>query len=96
MIKIYSGIQPSGRMHLGNYIGAISIWLKLQNQYKNETMFSIADLHSLTVRSALPGRRENILECAKLLLSCGIDPDKALLVRQSKVTFTCMFPNIIL
>ncbi len=80
---IFSGIQPTGALHLGNYLGAIKQWTELQREH--ESMFCIVDYHALTVEydpKRLPGR---ISELALDLLACGIDPDKATLFVQSHV-----------
>ena len=83
--RVFSGIQPTGKLHLGNYLGAISIWAALQAEY--ETIFCIADLHALTIPEA--GRavklRAEVRETAAALLACGIDPDRAILFVQSDV-----------
>ena len=82
--RILSGIQPTGRLHLGNLIGAVSNWVKLQDEY--EAYYFIADLHALTSiyddTSKLP---EDIFNLAVDLLASGIDPNKATLFVQSKV-----------
>ncbi|KAJ8982068.1 hypothetical protein NQ317_001477 [Molorchus minor] len=82
--KILSGIQPTGAIHLGNYLGAIAQWVKLQNQ--NEDMIlSIADLHSMTISHDPKALSRNILEITATLLGCGIDPERVILFQQSAV-----------
>lgn len=81
---IFSGIQPSGNLHIGNYIGAISQWLKLQNSNENELIFSIVDLHAITVAQNPAILRQKILEVAALYLACGIDPRKSKIFIQSE------------
>ena len=82
--RIFSGMQPSGRFHLGNYMGALDNWIKLQHEY--ECFFSIVDLHSLTSgydnTSLL---QENIMEMAIDWLSAGLDPEKNVIFIQSHV-----------
>ncbi len=84
MKRLISGIQPTGKMHLGNYLGAISNWVKLQDNY--DSYFLIADLHSLTTVYEHPQKlRDDKLDLAIDLLSCGIDPEKCCLCYQSDV-----------
>lgn len=82
MKKIFSGIQPSGNLHLGNYIGAIKQWVELQKD--NDCIFCIVDLHAITVSQDPKVLREKILEVAALYLACGIDPQKARIFIQSE------------
>lgn len=82
--RILSGIRPTGRMHLGNYYGAVKNWVRLQEQY--ETYFSIVDLHALTTDYAAPAKiQQNCFELAVDLLAAGIDPEKSVLFIQSAV-----------
>lgn len=80
---IFSGIQPSGNLHLGNYLGAIKNWVKLQDQY--QSIFCIVDLHALTKPQNPTGLRKKTLETAKLYLASGIDPQKSVIFIQSHV-----------
>lgn len=82
---VLSGIQPSGTLHIGNYVGAISVWVEQQDSYRN--LFCVADLHALTMPEAItPVRlRELARETAALYLACGIDPDKSVVFLQSDV-----------
>lgn len=82
--RIFSGIQPTGFAHLGNYLGAIRSWVKLQEQSDN-VLYSIVDLHALTVPQEPRKLRDNIIDMAICLLACGVDPDKSILFQQSKV-----------
>ncbi|XP_052811126.1 tryptophan--tRNA ligase, mitochondrial-like [Mya arenaria] len=82
--RVFSGIQPTGVPHLGNYVGAISNWVKLQEE-GNSMMVSIVDLHSITVQQDPAELRENIQTMAACLLACGIDSDKTILFQQSTV-----------
>ena len=80
---LVSGIQPSGTLHIGNYVGAIRNWAKFQDTY--ESFFFIADLHAITAPykpEGLPGR---VMEMATGLLACGVDPEKSALFVQSQV-----------
>lgn len=82
--RIFSGMQPSGRFHLGNYMGALENWVKLQDEY--ECFFSIVDLHSLTSSFEDTSKlQENIYEMALDWLSAGLDPEKNVIFVQSKV-----------
>lgn len=79
--RVFSGIKPSGNLHLGNYVGAISQWVKGQNDGLN--IFCIVDLHAITVEQDPHELRENSLNLAAMLLASGIDPKKSLLFVQS-------------
>lgn len=82
--RIFSAMQPSGRFHLGNYMGALENWIRLQDEY--ECFFSIADLHALTSSYADPSKmQENIMEMAIDWLSAGLDPEKNIIFVQSHV-----------
>ncbi len=82
--RIFSGMQPSGRFHLGNFLGALDNWVKLQNDY--ECFFSIVDLHALTSTYANTSlMRENVMEMAVDWLSAGLDPEKNVIFLQSDV-----------
>ncbi|XP_034549420.1 tryptophan--tRNA ligase, mitochondrial [Notolabrus celidotus] len=83
--RVFSGIQPTGVPHLGNYLGALENWVALQNQYPS-VMYSIVDLHSITQPQDPAQLRSNILDMAASLLACGIDPDRAILFQQSQVS----------
>jgi len=83
MSRILSGIQPSGRLTLGNYIGAVKNFVKLQDEY--ECFFMIVDLHSITVPQDRLTLRKNIKELAALYVACGIDPKKSTIFVQSEV-----------
>ncbi len=80
---ILSGIQPTGTFTLGNYIGAVRNWGKMQEEYN--CAYFIADLHSLTVRQDPAALRKQTMEAFALLLACGIDPEKSLVFVQSHV-----------
>lgn len=82
MKTIFSGVQPSGSLHLGNYIGAIKQWIDLQNE--NEAIFCIVDLHAITIPQDPKTLREKTLQTAALYLACGVDPEKAHIFIQSE------------
>ncbi|MCL2560153.1 MAG: tryptophan--tRNA ligase [Turicibacter sp.] len=83
MARILSGIQPSGVLTLGNYIGALKNFVKLQNEH--ECLFMVVDLHAITVPQDRLALRKNIKELAALYVACGIDPQKSILFVQSEV-----------
>jgi len=82
--RILSGVQPTGNLHLGNYLGAIKNFVKLQKDY--ECYFMLADLHSITIFQDPKQLRENIIETAAVFLACGLDPKKNVIFCQSSVT----------
>ena len=79
--RIFSGVQPSGNITLGNYLGAIKNWVNLQESY--ECIYAIMDLHSITVRQNPQELKKRTLDLLKIYLACGIDPEKNLLFVQS-------------
>lgn len=81
---IFSGIQPSGKLTLGNYIGAMLNWVKLQDEYN--CFYCVVDLHSITQYQVPKDLRRQTLEAIALYLACGLDPDKNTLFIQSHVT----------
>jgi tryptophanyl-tRNA synthetase len=83
MARIFSGIQPTGRKHLGNYIGAIVQYVA--GQERGEGLFCIVDLHALTVPYEPDGLREAVLDTAAILLAAGLDPERCVFFRQSDV-----------
>ena len=82
MKTVFSGVQPSGDLHIGNYIGALNQWTKMQED--TEAFFCIVDLHAITVPQDPKILREKVLEVAALYLACGIDPKKAHIFVQSE------------
>jgi tryptophanyl-tRNA synthetase len=82
--RLFSGIQPTGNLHIGNYIGAISQWVKLQETH--ESVFCIVDMHAITVRQDPDALRRATRELAALYIACGIDPAKSILFVQSDVS----------
>ena len=88
---VFSGIQPTGVMTLGNYLGALKNWVKLQDDY--DCYYCIVDMHALTVRQDPVQFRKNILDAYALMLACGIDPDRtATLTHQANGTYTLTLP----
>lgn len=100
-MRVVSGIQPTGNLHLGNYLGAIKKWVALQNQApqnqngqngqnqngqeKTECLFFLADLHAITVTNDPAQLSANTREMAAALIASGIDPDKSILFNQARV-----------
>ncbi|TZG27840.1 tryptophan--tRNA ligase [Sphingomonas montanisoli] len=82
--RTVSGIQPTGNLHLGNYLGAIRRWVQMQDE-PGECLFFLADLHAITVHNDPVALKNNIREMAAALIACGIDQDKAILFRQRQV-----------
>ena len=79
MSRIFSGIQPSGELHIGNYLGAVKNWAQLQHQF--ESIFCIVDYHAITVQYEPAQLRQRRREMAVSLLSAGLDPNVCSLVR---------------
>jgi tryptophanyl-tRNA synthetase len=82
-VRIFSGIQPTGRKHLGNFIGAIRHYV--DGQDRGEAIFCIVDLHATTVAYEPAELRERLYDTVAILLAAGLDPDRCLLFRQSDV-----------
>jgi tryptophanyl-tRNA synthetase len=87
-VRVLSGIQPSGDLHIGNYFGAIRQHVALQERY-DETIYFCADYHSMTSTRSVEERRAFTRELAAGYLACGIDPVRSVLYRQSDVPETC-------
>ena len=83
--KIFSGVQPTGNLHLGNYLGAIKNFVDLNNEVENECIFCVVDLHAITVKQNPKELRNNILETVATFIASGIDPQKSIIFNQSKV-----------
>lgn len=88
--RIFSGIQPTGTPHLGNYLGAIQNWVNLQAECSS-VLYSIMDMHSLTMPKEPAVLRQNILDTTAAILACGIDQKKCFLFRQSLVSAPVTF-----
>jgi tryptophanyl-tRNA synthetase len=84
--KIFSGVQPTGNLHLGNYLGAIKNFVKLQNEKENECIFCVVDLHAITVKQDPKELKKNIRETAATFIASGIDPNKSIIFNQSMVS----------
>ena len=83
--RIFSGIKPTGDLHLGNYLGAIKNWIALQEEY--DCIYSIVDLHAMTTDYEPKILRENVFKAACNYLACGLDPNKSILMLQSGVKY---------
>lgn len=84
MKRVFSGVQPTNNLHLGNYLGAIKNWVDLQNQY--DSFYCVVDLHAITVKQEPNILRQNVLNTAKTYLALGIDPNKSKIFVQSHVS----------
>ncbi|WP_430386577.1 tryptophan--tRNA ligase [Blastomonas fulva] len=86
-MRVLSGIQPTGNLHLGNYLGAIRNWVKMQDEMDADSAcyFFLADLHSITVSEERETRIRNVREMAAALIACGIDADRSVLFNQARV-----------
>jgi tryptophanyl-tRNA synthetase len=82
-VRIFSGIQPTGRKHLGNYIGAITQYVAGQD--RGEAIYCVVDLHAITVAYEPQALRESVYDTAATLLAAGLDPDRCIFFRQSDV-----------
>ena len=83
--KIFSGVQPTGNLHLGNYLGAIKNFVELNNDDQNKCIFCVVDLHAITVKQDPKELRNNIRETVATFVASGIDPKKNIIFNQSKV-----------
>jgi tryptophanyl-tRNA synthetase len=82
--RVFSGIQPSGTPHLGSYLGALKNWVAIQDDYEN--YYCIVDLHALTVPQDPKVLRHNVRETTAVYLAAGLDPEKSVIFRQSRVS----------
>src|SRR3954466_9966058 len=82
-MRVVSGIQPTGDLHLGNLLGAILRWVRMQDEA--ECLFFLADLHALTVDVDPPQLERSVREMAAALIASGIDPAKSIVFRQSAI-----------
>ena len=83
--KIFSGVQPTGNLHLGNYLGAIKNFVDLNNDIQNECIFCVVDLHAITIKQDKNQLSNNIRETTATFIASGIDPTKSIIFNQSKV-----------
>ena len=81
--RIFSGIQPTGNLHLGNYLGAIRNWVTLQDDF--ESIYCVVDLHAITVAQDPQQLRQSTREVAASLIAAGISPERSVLFNQSSV-----------
>ena len=83
--RVFSGVQPTGKVHIGNYVGALSVWAENQDQFEN--IFCVVDMHALTIPEAIQPQvlRDKTREVAALYVACGIDPQKSTIFVQSDV-----------
>ncbi len=88
MDKIFSGVQPTGNLHIGNYLGAIKNFVKLQNNNSNSlAYYCVVDLHAITLWQDPQDLKKDILETTACFLASGIDPKKSIIFNQSKVAY---------
>ena len=83
--KIFSGVQPTGNLHLGNYLGAIKNFVDLNNDNDNKCIFCVVDLHAITVKQDPKELKNNIQETVATFIASGIDPKKSIIFNQSRV-----------
>ena len=83
--KIFSGVQPTGNLHLGNYLGAIKNFVDLNNDEDNKCIFCVVDLHAITVKQDPKELKNNIRETVATFIASGIDPKKSIIFNQSRV-----------
>ena len=83
--KIFSGVQPTGNLHLGNYLGAIKNFVDLNNDSENECIFCVVDLHAITVKQDPKELKNNIQETVATFIASGINPKKSIIFNQSSV-----------
>jgi len=96
--RIFSGIQPSGEIHIGNYVGAIRNWVQLANRY--DCIYCVVDYHAITIEYEVASMQKRILETATVLVACGLTPERCKLFVQSHVPehtelawiFNCVTP----
>ena len=84
--KIFSGVQPTGNLHLGNYLGAIKKFVDLQKDIKNNCIYCVVDLHAITVKQDPKVLKKNIRETTAVFLASGLDPKKSIIFNQSMVS----------
>lgn len=83
MKRLFSGIQPSGELHIGNYLGAIRNWVRMLTEY--DSIFCIVDYHAITIAYEVETMQERIVNAAAECIACGLDPDKCTMFVQSHV-----------
>jgi tryptophanyl-tRNA synthetase len=85
IMRVVSGIQPTGNLHLGNYLGAIRNWVRMQEEVQGDCLYFLADLHAITVYNEPAELSANTREMAAALIASGVDPDKSILFNQARV-----------
>ena len=85
--KIFSGVQPTGNLHLGNYLGAIKNFVNFQNQENTECIYCVVDLHAITVKQNPKDLKNSIRETTATFLASGLDFKKSIIFNQSRVSF---------
>jgi tryptophanyl-tRNA synthetase len=85
MTRVFSGIQPTGSLHLGNYLGAIKNWVALQDRPGHECLYCVVDYHAITIEYEPAAFADRTVEMARDLLACGLDPERSILFAQSQV-----------
>jgi tryptophanyl-tRNA synthetase len=81
--RVFSGIQPTGDLHLGNYVGALKNWVSMQDEY--ETIYCVVDLHAMTLPYLPEALAQQRIETARMVIASGVDPERSLLYFQSSV-----------
>jgi tryptophanyl-tRNA synthetase len=84
-MRVVSGIQPTGNLHLGNYLGAIRNWVRMQDEIAGDKLYFLADLHAITVYNKPAELTANTREMAAALIASGVDPDRSILFNQARV-----------
>ena len=84
--KIFSGVQPTGNLHLGNYLGAIKNFVNLQKEKENACIYCVVDLHAITIKQDPETLKKNIRETTAAFLASGLDPKKSIIFNQSMVS----------
>ena len=84
-MRVVSGIQPTGNLHLGNYLGAIVQWVAMQDAHPGDCLFFLADLHAITLTHDPAELRRNTREMAAALIASGIDPERSIMFNQARV-----------
>ena len=87
-MRVVSGIQPTGNLHLGNYLGAIRNWVRMQDEMSDggECLFFLADLHAISMPHDPAELRSGTRDMAAALVACGIDPERSILFNQAQVS----------
>ena len=81
---VFSGVQPSGILHIGNYLGALAQWVEMQSE--NNCVFCVVDYHAITIKQNPKELSSHILDTVKMYLAAGIDPEKSVIFQQSDIS----------